>query len=89
MMKSRKRWLAIGVLALLLPVFSVAKPADKHKGGDWGGGGCGGGDNRYNAKKDCRSVPDGGSAAGYLLAVGATCLGAMFVSSRFGKPRLS
>jgi len=35
-----------------------------------------------------RQVPDGGSAAIYLLAVGATCLGTMAVRSRFDKSKI-
>jgi len=34
-------------------------------------------------------VPEGGSAVGYLLGVGVTFLGALFVRSRLGKPRYS
>lgn len=35
-----------------------------------------------------RQVPDGGSAPIYLLAVGATCLGAMAIRSRFDKSEI-
>ncbi len=31
-------------------------------------------------------VPEGGSAAVYLLGVGLTCFGAMFLRSRIAKP---
>jgi hypothetical protein len=33
------------------------------------------------------SVPEGGSAAVYLLGAGITCLGAMVVRSRFPRPK--
>ena len=36
----------------------------------------------------CRPVPDGGSAPIYLFAVGATCLGAMAVRTRFDKSKI-
>jgi hypothetical protein len=37
-------------------------------------------------RKNCVQVPDGGSAAVYLLGAGLTCVGAMFVRSRLAKP---
>jgi hypothetical protein len=36
-----------------------------------------------------RHVPEGGSAAVYLLAVGTTCLGAMLIRSRLKKAKQS
>jgi len=63
-----KKWLLLGALVLLFPVFSVAKPPK----------GCG-------IREKCRQVPDGGSTLNYLLAAGATCLGAIAVRSRFNK----
>ena len=76
-----KRWLLIGALALLMPVLAAGQRADKHKGG------CDNRDSRNS--RGCQQVPDGGSTAGYLLAVGATCLGAMVLRSRSSKARLS
>jgi hypothetical protein len=101
MIKEPKRWLAIATLVLLTSVFAVAQHGSKPGPGDgWGGGGGGGGCNSGggngwgngwgdNQQKPCQSVPEGGSSAEYLLAVGATSLGAMFVRSRLSKPRLS
>jgi hypothetical protein len=37
--------------------------------------------------KPTKQVPEGGSAAVYLLGAGITCLGAMVVRSRFAKPK--
>ena len=37
--------------------------------------------------KHKRYMPEGGSAAVYLLGAGITCLGAMVVRSRFPKPK--
>jgi len=71
-----KKWLLLGALVLLIPAFSVAQPGkdkDKDKG-------CG-----ARGHEKCREVPEGGSAFNYLLTVGATCLGAMAVRSRFNK----
>jgi hypothetical protein len=103
MIKEPKRWLAIATLVLLTSVFAAAqhgsRPGPGGGGGDgWGGGGgCSGGGNGWgngwgdnrNQQKPCQSVPDGGSSAGYLLAVGASSVGAIFVRSRLSKPRLS
>jgi hypothetical protein len=38
-------------------------------------------------KNNPRQMPEGGSAAVYLLGAGITCLGAMVVRSRFAKPK--
>jgi hypothetical protein len=38
-------------------------------------------------KPTTKPVPEGGSAAVYLLAAGITCLGAMVVRSRFARPK--
>ena len=75
-----KKWLLTGALVLMLPALSVAQHKDH-------------GDRDHKKacnphESGCQQMPDGGSAAGYLLAVGATCLGAMLVRSRFGKPRV-
>jgi hypothetical protein len=76
-LRDPKRWLIIGALALLTPVFSLAQHAEKPTKG------CSSWDTRK-----CQQVPDGGSTAGYLLAVGATCIGAMVLRSRSRKARL-
>lgn len=68
-----QRWLAIAALVLLTPIISVAKPSNNGKG-------CG-----FHDQKRCRQVPDGGSTASYLLAVGGMCLGAMLVRSQITK----
>jgi len=80
MTKHAKKWLAIAAVVLLTPIFSAAHPADGKKKT------CG---DDLSSDKKCKSVADGGSAAGYLIAVGATCLGAIIVRSRSSKPRLS
>jgi hypothetical protein len=41
------------------------------------------------AKRPSAAVPEGGSAAVYLLGAGITCLGAMVVRSRLPKPKQS
>jgi hypothetical protein len=78
--KEPKKWLLLGALVLLIPVFSVAQPLNKEKDKDKDKG-C--------RNEKCRQVPDGGSTANYLLAVGATCLGAVLVRSRFDKAKIS
>jgi|KBSMisStaDraftv2_1062788.scaffolds.fasta_scaffold497893_1 hypothetical protein len=67
-----RRWRAIGALVLLTSVVSFAKPNDKGKKG------CSPHDN-------CLQVPDGGSAAAYLLIAGSSCLGAMAIRTRLKK----
>jgi len=74
MLRGSQRWLVTGALVLLTPAFLIAHPG-KPKGG------CSD-DSWRNDGKNCQAVPEGGSSAGYLLALGVTCLGAMFVRSR-------
>jgi hypothetical protein len=40
----------------------------------------------WKHNKRCRHVPEGGSAAIYLLGAGLTCFGAMFLRSKLAKP---
>jgi len=70
----RKWWLVSVALLLLSPVILTAQHADKKKGCDV----------RDHDKK-CRQVPDRSSSTIYLIAAGATCLGAMLVRSRLPK----
>jgi len=79
MKRDPKWWLAIAVLVLLTPVLS-AEPHRHH------GGGC---DSRDPDSAKCQQVPEGGSAATYVLGAGVACLGAMFIRSRAGKTHLS
>ena len=78
--KEPKKWLLLGALVLFIPVFSVAQLPGKDKEKDKG---CG-----ARGHEKCRQVPEGGSALNYLLAVGATCLGAMAVRSRISKSEI-
>jgi hypothetical protein len=78
-LRSHRRWLAVGALVLFMPVFALAKHDDKHKG-------CS--NDRGRDSRPCQSVPDGGSAAAYLLAAGAMSVGAIFVRSQLRKPIL-
>jgi hypothetical protein len=70
-----KKWLLLGALVLLIPAFSFAQPGKEEVNG-------------CALRQKCRQVPDGGSALSYLLAVGATCLGAMAVRSRLYKSEI-
>jgi hypothetical protein len=74
-----KKWLAVCALVFLTPALLAAKP-DKKKGCDA---------SSFRSDKKCQQVPEGGAATGYLLAVGAMCLGAVFVRSRFSSSSLS
>lgn len=42
---------------------------------------------RCRPGRNCQQVPEGGSAAIYLLGAGITCLGAMLIRSRETKPK--
>jgi len=37
----------------------------------------------------CKAMPEGGSAAGYLIAAGAICVGALLLGKRLRKTRVS
>ena len=83
MINSRgKWWLAAVVLCCLAPAtFAHDGRCDRH-GWDW----------NWDKDKHCAktaSVPEGGSTAIYLLGVGLTCFGAMFLRSKLAKPTKS
>ena len=67
-MKSSSRKLFLAVLLLCVVPTAFARPKDEK---------CGHGHDRR-----CEQVPEGGSAAIYLLGAGITCLGAMVIRSR-------
>ena len=75
---SAKRWLAVWAVVLLTPVLLAAKPGKK---------GCDA--SSVRSDRHCQQVPEGGTSPSYLLAVGAMCLGAVFVRSRFSGSSLS
>jgi hypothetical protein len=68
MMKSSYRKLLLAVLLLCVVPTAFAKPKD----------------DKCNPKRDrrCEQVPEGGSAAIYLLCAGITCVGAIVIRSR-------
>ena len=73
-MKSlNKKFLMAALLLLCLTPASFAAKPGKEKERD-----------RCDDRRDrrCQQVPEGGSAAIYLLGAGITCLGAMVVRSR-------
>jgi len=72
-MVRRKWWLGVALL-LCLPPSSFALERDH---------------NKCRPEWKCRQVPEGGSAAIYLLGAGITCLGAMFIRARVSKRSLS
>jgi len=72
---SRKWWLGAALLLCLVPSsFAVEPDGCKKDGPNW---------------KCKKAVPEGGSAAIYVLGAGITCLGAMFIRSRASKRGLS
>lgn len=77
---ARKWFLGASLLLCLMP---VSFALDRGPAPDKGRGKC----KPYDNCSD--SVPEGGSAAWYLLAAGLTCLGAMSIRSRSSKPNLS
>jgi hypothetical protein len=65
------------LLCLMPPSFALDRGPDKERG-------------KCKPNHNCsQQVPEGGSAAIYLLAAGLTCLGAMSIRSRFLKPNIS
>ena len=66
-----KWWLAAIMLCCLAP----AALAGQGRGRDHG----------CDPRSRCQQVPEGGSAAIYLLGAGLTCFGAMFLRSRTNK----
>jgi hypothetical protein len=66
-MKSNRKFVLAALFLMLLAPASFAGPRD-----------------RCDPRRDrrCQQVPEGGSAAIYLLGAGITCLGAMFIRSR-------
>ncbi len=75
MFKQDKKWWLAAALLCLMPATMVARPQrDRDRGCDPG-----------HRDRRCQQVPEGGSAAIYLLGIGVTCLGAMFLRSRFSK----
>ena len=73
-MKVPKKLFVAGALVLLTPLFLFANRPDYKKGCDA---------SSRHADKKCQQVPDGGLRGEYLFALGATCLGAMLMRSRF------
>jgi hypothetical protein len=71
MLKSNNKWWLAAALMFLAPAAMMASPHDR---------GC---DPRHGSK--CQQVPEGGSTAIYLLGAGMTCLGAIFLRTRFSK----
>ena len=76
------KWWLVSAAVLLLTTGLSASPGEYNKKG------CSNKD-YYDGKCHQVAVAEGGSAVGYLLGVGVTFLGALFVRSRLGKPRLS
>ena len=81
--KNGKWWLAVVIVCCLSPAAFA----------DWGNGhdvfraperGC-----DPHSRERCQQVPEGGSAAIYLLGAGLTCFGAMFLRSKVAKPTQS
>ena len=83
--RGAKFWVGIGAIALLTPVLAMAQ----HHGGP--GPGPGGpppgpsGNCNPNWGQKCQSVPEGGSSAGYLVAVGTAIVGAVLLRSRMNR----
>jgi hypothetical protein len=83
---NRRWWLALVALLCMFPGAYAAKPDQ----GPYAtkldrAGRCG----EHGKGRNCQQVPEGGSAAVYLLGAGITCLGAMFIRSRASRPSLS
>jgi hypothetical protein len=79
-MKSLNRNLVLALLLLCLAPASFASKPNRDRDRD-----------RCDPRRDrkCQQVPEGGSAAIYLLGAGITCLGAIVIRSRSLKPSQS
>lgn len=75
-----KHWLLVLVaLGCLAPAAFADRGQDKDRECD-----------PHDRNRHCvQQVPEGGSAAMYILGAGLTCLGALFLSSRKTKPSQS
>jgi len=69
-----KWWLVLATLLIIAPSTFASNVRNSR--------GC---DQRISASK-CQQVAEGGPAAVYVLGMGITCLGAMFIRSRMSKP---
>jgi len=78
MINPKTKWWLTAALICLSPFAMALKGPGKDRGG------C-----DHNRGRDCQQAPEGGSAAIYILGAGVTCLGAMFIRSRYAKPTLS
>ena len=73
---ARKWWLGAALLLCLVPSsFAFQKIKDEPRK-----------DTCKPGHKCRQNVPEGGSAAIYVLGAGLTCLGAMYIRSRSSKP---
>ena len=72
-----KWWLVLVVLLCMVPGAYATKPDRARR--------C---EEQNPSARKCQAVPEGGSAAIYLLGAGITCLGAVFICSRASKPSL-
>jgi hypothetical protein len=96
-----KWWLAFFAICCLTPaVFAYGAVGGdgphyggpRHGGQQYGGqrgGGQGGGGGQVGGGQAPQQVPEGGSAAIYLIGAGLTCFGAMFLRSRAANPAQS
>ena len=71
-----KWWLAIVVICCLAPAAFANRDRDRHQRCEW-------------YQSNCQQVPEGGSAAIYLIGTGLTCIGALFLRSKVAKPTQS
>jgi hypothetical protein len=84
--KNGKWWLAVVIACCLAPA-AFANPGRDHDELRYPERGC-----NPQSRARCQpaqpavQVPEGGSAAVYLLGAGLTCIGAMFLRSRAAKP---
>jgi len=71
MSKSNRKWWLAAILIVCLAPLSLADRGRGH--------GC------EPHSRGCQQVPEGGSAAVYLLGAGLTCFGAIFLRSRIAR----
>ena len=72
-MRKKRLLLAVVAACCLVPVAMANPRRDRDRGCD------------PRSPRNCQQVPEGGSAAIYILGAGLTCFGAMFLRPKAGR----
>lgn len=78
MISVTRKWWLVPLLLCLVPSSFALKPDAGRPG-----------HHKCKPSEHCQQLPEGGSAAIYLLGAGLACLGAVFIRSRASRRNLS